>query len=161
MKKNESIFNSKNLSTQKANDIIIDSEKLRKKKEKLRNPIYQQLLINEQQILNYSRQINILEHESRLRTKGIMNLEIDRIRRNNEKPIKIKPLNEDIIQCLPIKKAYEQDCIECVICAEKIKLYSNIIILNCKGKHKFHELCIKEWLNKSDRCPICRSDNII
>ena len=153
---------SKNLSVQRTDDINIDNKKIRKKKEKLSDPFYQQLLINEQQILNYSRQINLIEHQNRLRKKnGIMGIDYETIRRNNEKNLEIKPLNEDIIQCLPINKALEKDCIECIICAEKIKLNSNIIILNCKGKHKFHEICIKEWLKKSNRCQICRSNEII
>jgi hypothetical protein len=150
-----------NLSIQKANELSIDGEKLRKKKEKLQNPIYQQLLLNEQQILMYSRQINNLEYQNRLKIKGLTNVDMDIIRRNNQKTLKIKPLKEDLIECLPIKKANEKDCIQCIICTEKIKLNSNIIILNCPGKHKFHEICIKEWLRKSDRCPICRNENIL
>ena len=150
-----------NLSIQKANELSIDGEKLRKKKEKLQNPIYQQLLLNEQQILMYSRQINYLEYQNRLKIKGLTNFDLDIIRRNNQKTLKIKPLNEDLIESLPVKKANEIDCIQCIICAEKIKLNVNIIILNCPGKHKFHEICIKEWLRKSDRCPICRNENIL
>ena len=150
-----------NLSIQKANELSIDGEKLRKKKEKLQNPIYQQLLLNEQQILMYSRQINYLEYQNRLKLKGLTNVDMDIIRRNNQKTLKIKPLKEDLIECLPIKKANEKDCIQCIICTEKIKLNVNIIILNCPGKHKFHEICIKEWLRKSDRCPICRNENIL
>ena len=150
-----------NLSIQKANELSIDEEKLRKKKEKLQNPIYQQLLLNEQQILMYSRQINNLEYQNRLKIKGLTNVDMDIIRRNNQKTLKIKPLKEDLIECLPIKKANEKDCIQCIICTEKIKLNVNIIILNCPGKHKFHEICIKEWLRKSDRCPICRNENIL
>ena len=150
-----------NLSIQKANELCIDGEKLRKKKEKLQNPIYQQLLLNEQQILMYSRQINNLEYQNRLKLKGLTNVDLDIIRRNNQKTLKIKPLKEDLIECLPIKKANEKDCIQCIICTEKIKLNVNIIILNCPGKHKFHEICIKEWLRKSDRCPICRNENIL
>jgi hypothetical protein len=151
----------KNFLIQKTNELSIDGEKLRKKKEKLQNPIYQQLLLNEQQILMYSRQINYLEYQNRLKIKGLTNFDLDLIRRNNQNTLKIKPLKEDLIECLPVKKANEIDCIQCIICAEKIKLNVNIIILNCPGKHKFHEICIKEWLRKSDRCPICRNENIL
>ena len=101
---------------------------LEKKKEKLQNPIYQQLLLNEQQILMYSRQINNLEYQNRLKLKGLTNVDMDIIRRNNQKTLKIKPLKEDLIECLPIKKANEKDCIQCIICTEKIKLNVNIII---------------------------------
>jgi len=49
---------------------------------------------------------------------------------------------------------------ECVICCDGIKKGEKVMILNCSGKHYFHEDCIKKWLKRKIRCPICRSSNV-
>ena len=49
---------------------------------------------------------------------------------------------------------------ECVICFDDIKKGDKIMILNCAGKHFYHEICIKTWLKTKVRCPICRSANV-
>lgn len=49
---------------------------------------------------------------------------------------------------------------ECVICVDEIKVGDMIMILNCNGKHFYHEQCIKTWLKTKVRCPICRSATV-
>ena len=43
---------------------------------------------------------------------------------------------------------------DCSICLEPFHKKNSIIILSCD--HKFHENCIKLWLNKDNSCPLCR-----
>ena len=47
----------------------------------------------------------------------------------------------------------EYDC-DCPICLEKIK--DNNAFYICENKHYFHNVCIKKWLIRSNKCPICR-----
>ena len=42
----------------------------------------------------------------------------------------------------------------CVICYEDFKDNEDAIFLPCF--HFFHTKCIKEWLKKSDICPLCK-----
>jgi mRNA-degrading endonuclease YafQ of YafQ-DinJ toxin-antitoxin module len=43
----------------------------------------------------------------------------------------------------------------CVICFNEFKKNEYVKIFNC-GKHIFHEGCIKEWIEKDFRCPLCK-----
>ena len=68
-----------------------------------------------------------------------------RINQNNynnliESKIKADKLNEENKQC--------------VICIEDFKDNDDAIFLPCF--HFFHSKCIKEWLNKTDNCPLCK-----
>jgi hypothetical protein len=49
---------------------------------------------------------------------------------------------------------------DCVICVEEIMVGDKIMILNCDGKHFYHEICIKTWLKRKVKCPICRSATV-
>ena len=44
----------------------------------------------------------------------------------------------------------------CIICLEQYKKGDNYIILLCK--HFFHENCIKKWIYRKNKCPICNSE---
>ena len=48
---------------------------------------------------------------------------------------------------IPKKKHY------CSICLDKNK--QKIIKLNI-CKHKFHKICIEEWIQNNNTCPLCR-----
>ena len=43
----------------------------------------------------------------------------------------------------------------CSICFENIPLNSEYIT---ECQHYYHDKCIKKWLHKSTKCPICRQD---
>lgn len=45
---------------------------------------------------------------------------------------------------------------ECVICAEDLTLDEELLELPCR--HRFHEECIKKWLVRACRCPLCQQD---
>lgn len=45
---------------------------------------------------------------------------------------------------------------ECIICLEKYKIGESYIILPCI--HLFHEDCIKKWIRKKNKCPVCVSE---
>ncbi|EOY34177.1 Uncharacterized protein TCM_041929 [Theobroma cacao] len=45
---------------------------------------------------------------------------------------------------------------ECAICLEEFEEEDNWrVLFQCK--HKFHKLCIHQWLVKHENCPLCRS----
>lgn len=43
----------------------------------------------------------------------------------------------------------------CAVCQESLDVGVRAIQLNCK--HEYHEECITPWLQKSDKCPMCRT----
>ena len=43
---------------------------------------------------------------------------------------------------------------KCAICLNEYVAGALVRTLPCV--HLFHEACIDEWLNQSDRCPLCR-----
>ena len=45
---------------------------------------------------------------------------------------------------------------ECSICLMKYRVTDKIKVLPCK--HIYHKKCIKEWLCRHDKCPICNFD---
>jgi hypothetical protein len=45
----------------------------------------------------------------------------------------------------------------CSICLEKYKPSDLVLEFNCE-EHFFHKDCLKEWIKKSDYCPLCMFD---
>jgi len=46
---------------------------------------------------------------------------------------------------------------KCAICLEEYNLRDkDLVVLECKTDHIFHEKCLLEWIRKNDYCPICR-----
>jgi len=48
---------------------------------------------------------------------------------------------------------------QCSICIEPFNSTRTSVVLQCS--HKFHEKCIKEWLEKELTCPNCRQPLLI
>lgn len=46
----------------------------------------------------------------------------------------------------------------CAICLEDYKNEEALGELDCK--HRFHFTCVKQWLEKNNRCPLCNTENI-
>ena len=44
----------------------------------------------------------------------------------------------------------------CSICLDRVKKVSSRRVLTCA--HVFHASCIAEWLQRSNRCPLCRTE---
>ena len=70
-----------------------------------------------------------------------------------------EPLDDDIIQTLPISKIHDinklaEEKKRCSICLENYKNGDDSIILPCI--HIFHSECIKKWMKKNGVCPICK-----
>ena len=89
------------------------------------------------------------------------NLEIgnEEIDESNDTIICENPLDEDIIENLPVTKLEDIEKLsdenkKCTICFEIFNKDDNIIYLPCI--HIYHEECIKEWFRKQNFCPICR-----
>jgi len=49
------------------------------------------------------------------------------------------------------------ECDTCSICLEKYKMSDMVLEFNCK-EHFFHKDCLKEWIKKSEYCPLCKFD---
>eukprot|EP00917_Polyrhabdina_sp_WS-2016_P027998 GHVP01059740.1.p1 GENE.GHVP01059740.1~~GHVP01059740.1.p1 ORF type:complete len:297 (-),score=38.40 GHVP01059740.1:154-1044(-) len=47
--------------------------------------------------------------------------------------------------------------ISCSICMADYDAGDKLVILPCTGRHKFHEACVDQWLQRSRLCPNCRS----
>jgi len=45
----------------------------------------------------------------------------------------------------------------CTICLEKYKSHDLVLEFNC-SEHFFHKECLKEWIKKSEYCPLCKFD---
>ncbi len=43
----------------------------------------------------------------------------------------------------------------CTICLENFKGPDKIVLFSCKV-HIYHKECLKEWVRKSDLCPLCK-----
>ena len=46
---------------------------------------------------------------------------------------------------------------KCSICLIEFEQNEPMCVLTCHESHIFNIICIKEWLNKQDTCPICRA----
>ena len=67
------------------------------------------------------------------------------------------PVDTEIINNLCVNKECEENNSqkkECAICLDNIKFGETFIYLPCI--HYFHEICIKNWMNKGNICPICK-----
>ena len=47
---------------------------------------------------------------------------------------------------------------ECKICMSNYDQDSKIIVLECSKLHNFHGECIRNWVEVSPNCPVCRRD---
>ncbi|KAJ9182393.1 hypothetical protein P3X46_006394 [Hevea brasiliensis] len=61
---------------------------------------------------------------------------------------------EKAIEYLRVKGSDVESMGRCSICIQEVELKSYVSRLPCS--HMFHRDCIKEWLNKSHLCPLCR-----
>lgn len=68
------------------------------------------------------------------------------------------PTARSAFEAMPRKLMTEDDLesgeSECVVCQEDFKVRDNYVELPCK--HRFHEECIKPWLDSNNTCPTCR-----
>ena len=74
---------------------------------------------------------------------NIMNNEFKKI----EKLLQDTKLTEEILSKIDNK--------QCLICLDDYKIEENICYLPCF--HLFHSECIKSWVQKSNKCPLCKS----
>ena len=63
-----------------------------------------------------------------------------------------------------VDEEFEKRNLQCSICLDEFKVGDKCVILPCKEvPHYFHSGCdtcsgIKEWLNRKNTCPMCRSE---
>lgn len=92
---------------------------------------------------------------------------VHRVRDSNESSIIINKIinnnfvpNEELVNSLP-ERVMKQDDLnivngqkECIVCLSEFCLEEKVITLPCL--HIFHSDCIKNWLDSSEECPICK-----
>ena len=79
---------------------------------------------------------------------------------NNSYIFPIKENSSGLIEELEIDEKFNHDIeIEknkCIICLNNYKIHDKISYLPCL--HLFHNGCIKEWLKRSNKCPLCKNE---
>ena len=79
---------------------------------------------------------------------------------NNSYTFSIKENSNELIEELEIDEKFTHDIeIEknkCIICLNNYKIRDKISYLHCL--HLFHSGCIKEWLKRSNKCPLCKNE---
>ena len=79
---------------------------------------------------------------------------------NNCYTFSIKKNSNELIEELEIDEKLTHDIeIEknkCIICLNNYKIHDKISYLPCL--HLFHSGCIKEWLKRSNICPLCKNE---
>jgi hypothetical protein len=71
-------------------------------------------------------------------------------------PVVVRPTAEQIQSATAIERV-DSDDEACAICQDTLAAGSSALALNECG-HRFHEGCIRTWLNASVFCPVCRHD---
>ncbi|KAL6595497.1 hypothetical protein ACP70R_047837 [Stipagrostis hirtigluma subsp. patula] len=54
------------------------------------------------------------------------------------------------------KQTYRSSDRECVICMKEYEAGSELSVMPCEHRHRFHRRCLAEWLARSNLCPLCR-----
>ena len=79
---------------------------------------------------------------------------------NNSYTFSIKENSNRFIEELEIDEKFNHDIeIEknkCIICLDNYKIHDKISYLPCL--HLFHSGCIKEWLKRSNKYPLCKNE---
>ena len=44
----------------------------------------------------------------------------------------------------------------CIICHEPLNNGEKLFSCGCQSGHEYHEDCIKEWMKRTNECPLCR-----
>ena len=94
----------------------------------------------------------ILTDENRNNNNNNERNEINEFNENNKEQkldelLEEIEINEKIIDKLETK--------QCNICLDNYKKGEKICYLSCV--HYFHAICIKSWVKKSNKCPLCKS----
>lgn len=67
------------------------------------------------------------------------------------------PATKASIEAMPSVEISEEEDSECVICLEDWEIVDDKrVAKEMPCKHKFHEKCIKKWLELHGSCPVCR-----
>ncbi len=71
------------------------------------------------------------------------------IKENSNGLIEGLEIDEKLIHNIEIEKN------KCIICLNNYKIHDKVSYLPCM--HLFHCGCIKEWLKRSNKCPLCKN----
>ena len=113
---------------------------------------------NRRNSMSYIRRNNAYFRGGNTHIFGLDNLSSDESYESYESD-KYEGLDHKIIENFPISKIkdinkLDEEKKKCLICLENFKIGENTIILPCI--HIFHSNCIKKWMEKNNKCPICK-----
>ena len=140
----------------KKQDILRNDIQFQKKEEKKLEEFKRKIkehtnnLTTAQRQLNYSTLLNIIK-ANRLRLNININNNINNI--INKENEKILELLQDMKLTKEILEKIENK--QCLICLENYIVEENLCYLPCF--HLFHSDCIKAWIKKSNKCPLCKN----
>ena len=119
------------------------------------------MLEHNQRILEYNQKMiennqkNLEENEKRIAEfKELLNnmnnnFYTFQIKENSNGFFEELEIDEKLIHNIEIEKN------KCIICLNNYKIHDKISYLPCL--HLFHSACIKEWLKRSNKCPLCNN----
>ena len=116
--------------------------------------------------INFYEKMNEIKKEGVIKLKSLIN-DIEELQRkiilDNAYPISEEKKNK--IFNLMINLNYNEIGKEnffnvvkeknCIVCLEDFKKNETVKLFSC-NKHIFHENCIKQWMETSDQCPLCK-----
>ena len=114
--------------------------------------IYNRLLANimlANQLRPNNNNNNIRENEINIESvnNNLNNLRINEENKKIEELLQDFKLTEEILSKIDNK--------QCLICLDDYQIDENICYLPCF--HLFHSICIKSWIKKSNKCPLCKN----
>ena len=157
-KKKQDILRS-NIEFQKKEEKKLEEFK-KKAKERIGNVIMAQRQLNQTTLLNIIRANCLRQYNIINNNINNNNIIIENIQPINDDNNKINNGNSKILELLQDMKLTKEilekiENKQCLICLDNYKVDENLCYLPCF--HLFHSDCIKTWIKKSNKCPLCKN----
>jgi hypothetical protein len=87
----------------------------------------------------------------------VLQLQIQDANQEENEYIKIDYISFAELNSLEHEENYKENTsnVVCSICLEEYVYNETISVMSCN--HKFHEECLRDWLQKSKACPLCNN----
>ena len=157
-KKKQDILRS-NIEFQKKEEKKLEEFK-KKAKERIGNLIMAQRQLNQTTLLNIIRANCLRQYNIINNNINNNNIIIENIQPINDDNNKINNGNSKILELLQDMKLTKEilekiENKQCLICLDNYEIDENLCYLPCF--HLFHSDCIKTWIKKSNKCPLCKN----
>ena len=132
----------------------------KKTKERIGNVIMAQRQLNQTTLLNIIRANCLRQYNIIYNNINNNNIIIENIQPINDDNNKINNGNSKILELLQDMKLKKEilekiENKQCLICLDNYEVEENLCYLPCF--HLFHSDCIKTWIKKSNKCPLCKN----